>query len=202
MTTTPPPDTTVFTGDTVTTSLPRWTGTPPAVDDTSSEQMVVTCDGGDPTTTTWISDLRDRGIEPLQVRVRAARPGAPVLVDDDRGLTGLVPLRRMLDAATVGLRLLVAGEEWQVMTVISSALQAGLLHPEIRGFATERGLSGDNVPLIVFCVHCEAELLSPGGRPGGTVTCPGCCRLLEILPHVNGSRARYLAADATAGALT
>lgn len=186
------------------TSLPRWSATPPAVDDTSSEQMIVLCDGDAGAGDHWLRDLRARGIEPLQVRVRAPRTTGPRLLhaDDDRGLTGLPQLRRMLDTATVGLRLLVTGTEWQVLTVTATALRCGLLRSEIRAAATDPGIGGDAVPLIVFCAHCEAETLSPAATPGGTVTCAGCHRLLDIHPHVNSSRARYLGSDATAGALT
>ncbi|AWT26572.1 MULTISPECIES: dimethylamine monooxygenase subunit DmmA family protein [Corynebacterium] len=186
------------------TSLPRWAPAPPPVDDTSSEQMLVICDGDAGAGDHWLRELRSRGIEPLQVRVRAPRLCAPVPVHtaEERGLTGLSQLRRMLDTATVGLRLLVTGTEWQVLTVTAAALECGLLRSEIRAVATSPGISGDPVPLIVFCVHCEAETLSPAAAPGGTVTCAGCGRLLDIHPHVNSSRARYLGSDATAGELT
>ncbi|WP_313503385.1 dimethylamine monooxygenase subunit DmmA family protein [Corynebacterium variabile] len=186
------------------TSLPRWSETPPPVDDTSSEQMLVLCDGDDGAGDHWLRDLRARGIEPLQVRVLAPRVTTPALLrpGTDRGLTGLPQLRRMLDTATVGLRLLVTGTEWQVLTVVAAAREAGMLRSEIRAVATAPGISGDAFPLIVFCVHCEAETLSPAATPGTTVRCAGCARLLDIHPHVNSSQARYLGSDATAGALT
>ena len=173
------------------TSLPRWSETPPPVDDTSSEQMLVLCDGDDGAGDHWLRDLRARGIEPLQVRVRAPRVTTPALLrpGTDRGLTGLPQLRRMLDTATVGLRLLVTGTEWQVLTVIAAALEAGMLRSEIRAVATAPGIS-------------EAETLSPAATPGTTVRCADCARLLDIHPHVNSSQARYLGSDATAGALT
>lgn len=186
------------------TSLPRWSATPPEIDDTSSEQMIVRCDGDAGAGDRWLRDLRARGIEPLQVHVRTTTPTEPRLLapDADRGLTGLRQLRRMLDTATVGLRLLVTGTEWQVLTVTATALGCGMLRSEIRAAATAPGISGTAVPLIVFCAHCEAETLSPAATPGGTVTCAGCRRLLAVHPHVNSSRARYLGSDATAGALT
>jgi hypothetical protein len=186
------------------TSLPRWSDTTPPVDDTSSEQMLVRCDGDAGAGDHWLRELRARGIEPLQVRVRAPRVTAPTLLrpGTDRGLTGLPQLHRMLDTATVGLRLLVTGTEWQVLTVTATALEAGMLRSEIRAVATAPGISGDAVPHIVFCAHCEAETLSPASSPGTTVRCADCGRLLDIHPHVNSSRARYLGSDATAGALT
>ncbi|WP_312778369.1 dimethylamine monooxygenase subunit DmmA family protein [Corynebacterium variabile] len=186
------------------TSLPRWAALPPQIDDTSSEQMMVVCDGDDGTGEHWLRELRARGIEPLQVRVRAPEATAPRLLaaDADRGLNGLPQLRRMLLTSTVGLRLLVTGTEWQVLTVTAVARECGLLASEIRASATSPGISGDAVPLIVFCAHCEAETLSPATTPGATTTCAGCGRHLEIHPHVNSSQARYLGSDATAGALT
>lgn len=186
------------------TSLPRWADAPPPVDDTSSEQMLVRCDGDAGAGDHWLRELRARGIEPLQVRVRAPRVTSPTLLrtDADRGLTGLAQVRRMLDTATVGLRLLVTGTEWQVLTVTATALGCGMLRSEIRAAATAPGISGTPVPLIVFCAHCEAETLSPAATPGDTVTCAGCRRLLAVHPHVNSSRARYLGSDATAGDLT
>ncbi|AGP30439.1 hypothetical protein A606_03950 [Corynebacterium terpenotabidum Y-11] len=173
--------------------------------------MLVVCDGDDGTGEHWLREIRARGIEPLQVRVRAPEITAPRLLtaaagrgdqDADRGLIGLAQLRRMLQTSTVGLRLLITGTEWQVLTVAAVARECGLLTSEIRASATSPGISGEAVPLIVFCAHCEAETLSPATTPGATTACAGCGRHLEIHPHVNSSQARYLGSDATAGALT
>lgn len=178
------------------TSLPIWPGTPPEYDDSSREQMVVACDGGEQVAEAWVAQIRTRGLEPLQIHVRARSAAETHLYEADRDLIGLPQLRRVLQTANVGLRLLVAGCEWQVLTVLRVAIECGMIHDEIRAHAT-----GDPQRIVVFCVHCEAEFLSPNVLGGDPTTCPRCRRHLEVHPHVNSSAARYLGSDADAGVL-
>lgn len=94
---------------------------------------------------------------------------------------------RALDGFRVGARVLVAGPEADVWALRAHALRAGLLPEEV---VVE--VVGDG-PLRVFCVHCDATH-RVDGVPGGVVRCPGCARLLDVVPHRSAHLGAYLAA--------
>ena len=83
----------------------------------------------------------------------------------------------LLAAATVGVRLVVAGTAQDVRRTVARARRAGVLPSEL----TEHVLADG--PLDVFCPHCAATT-ETSARPGDTVTCGGCSRTLDIRAHV------------------
>jgi hypothetical protein len=99
---------------------------------------------------------------------------------------------RALDRFGVGARVLVAGAEADVWALRAHALDAGLLPGEVLVEVVGDG------PLRVFCVHCAATH-RVDGEPGGVVRCPGCARLVDVVPHRSAHLGAYLAAAVDPG---
>jgi DNA-directed RNA polymerase subunit RPC12/RpoP len=100
-------------------------------------------------------------------------------------------LREHLAQAEVGWRLLIVGEEAEVLAVQREAIHAGAIAAEIAVFVT------GTPSRRIRCAHCHTvhrEELSPGE----TYRCAGCGYLLLIHPHLSRVHGAYLGARADA----
>jgi hypothetical protein len=100
-------------------------------------------------------------------------------------------LSRALSSSLNGVRIMVAGRQFDVLQTIALARSAGALETEVRGLVTS------TVDLPIYCAHCRATSRVVGGV-GDVVTCPACVRTVEIHAHLSGVRGSYLASDALA----
>jgi hypothetical protein len=149
---------------------------------------------------------RDAGLQPLTrvlTELREADPGALTRTrvlftpaetafdaagvaevrshDDARALLG--DYRRLLDAATMGLRLYVAGPESFIGLAMKIALEFNLNQDEIR--AEECGTRARRVR----CVHCRETTEDVHTN---IVRCVGCARWLLVRDHYSRRLAAYM----------
>ncbi|MGO1949263.1 MAG: hypothetical protein ACTH1D_06485 [Mycobacteriaceae bacterium] len=164
-------------------------------------ELIVYCQGGGTVCAEWLDSARGRNVEPVQVRVRHAQSGpgtrtspwaggrfhggvvgtveTGIALGRDRGLTGLIQLRRALAAPSgpEGVHISVAGVDWQVRTVVGAALDMGVRPGDVRTFTAPEDGRGATV---VHCRGCDGEVLAPGTRLGDEVECPRCQRGLSV----------------------
>ncbi|MGY1722629.1 dimethylamine monooxygenase subunit DmmA family protein [Blastococcus sp. SYSU DS0533] len=163
------------------TSVPSWPAQPPALDLSGRSYLLVEVGGrAVEVVDRWAAEAREHG--------RPVRRWGLAGVDG----SSAAALARRLDGMHVGDRVLVAGPEPDVLTLVALARGMGLLPEEITAFAVDR----EAIP--VFCAHCETTTRLPV-TPGAEVDCPGCDLRLEVHAHASGHRGSYLA-SAVSGA--
>ena len=155
-------------------SAPRWSPAPPPVDPSGATYGIVGFGDCAEVTSRW-----------------QATAGGWQLHFDRADSRSLSVLERELAAATVGLRLMLAGPEEDVLAAQASALAAGLIAAEVTVHATSAPTRK------VYCVHCQAtgSLAAP---VAGVGRCPGCGRGLHVYPHFSRASGRYLGFQADA----
>lgn len=97
-------------------------------------------------------------------------------------------LAELLKEARCGVRLLVAGGQYDVLQTMAAARELGLESGEIIGFATAE----DDLPL--FCPHCQTSSRAYAQVFDWT-TCPGCQRALTVKPQYSSQRGSFLGVD-------
>lgn len=108
------------------------------------------------------------------------------LEPDDRS-----DLVRVLGRCRTGVRIMVVGGQYDVLTALALARSAGAIGDELRSFVTHEH------DLPIYCAHCR-DTYRVEGSPGDDAQCPGCLRILEIHPHMSAVRGSFLASDAHA----
>lgn len=164
--------------------LPRWSSTPPEVDTTGSAYLIVAV-GEDPQT----AHVARRWVGAAE----AVAPTRLLVLDSLSETADEQTLRAALEAVTTGCRILVVGGQYDVMTALALAREAGAIAAELDAFVTRTD------DLALYCAHCR-DTFRVVGAPGDTVCCPGCVRALEIHPHHSAVRGSFLASATDAGA--
>ncbi|GAA1391117.1 hypothetical protein GCM10009613_32980 [Pseudonocardia kongjuensis] len=161
------------------TSVPRRPAVPPGVDRAARRVLVLAVgDGAATVARTWRAEAGAAGIPAEQLSAASAGP-----------LLGELDTR--LATARVGIRLMVAGPECDVLRIGAVALARGLLTAETTTFAT------DDRVRRVWCPHCDTTTTAEvpvGGRTG----CAGCGRTLLVHHHVSRREGCYLGFSADA----
>lgn len=153
-----------------------------AVDTTARSHLVVAVG----------TDARTREVAEAWVREAEAVTTTRLLVLDSlTAPSDRAALRAALDSARVGCRVLVAGGRYDVLQGLALAREAGAIPAELVGEITHTR------DLPIYCAHCRDTFRVPGA-PGGTMTCPGCRRVLVAHEHTSGVRGSYLASAASA----
>jgi len=164
--------------------LPAWPVAPEPVDPSGTSYLVIALGS------------RVRVAEVAGAWVRDAEGRAPtrlvVLDDVDAQRAELV---EAFEAARTGVRIMVVGGQYDVLTALALARAHGAGPDELRAFVV------DASDLPVYCAHCRDAHRLVGAR-GGEVDCPGCGRRLEVHPHHSATRGAFLASDARARELT
>ncbi|MGP3706442.1 heme-dependent oxidative N-demethylase family protein [Gordonia paraffinivorans] len=160
--------------------MPEWPTTPPPVDTTGAAFLVVAI-GRDPETAhvsrNWVSTAEAAGTTRLLVLDSLTE-------EEDR-----TALAAALDDAVIGTRIMVAGGQYDVMTALALAREAGAVPAELAAYVTDFG------DLPMYCAHCR-DTFRVEAVPGGVVACPGCARDLEIHEHHSPTMGSYLASAA------
>jgi dimethylamine monooxygenase subunit C len=156
------------------TSVPRWPTEPPTVDPTGRAYLVISRgDAAGAVAAEWAREIRAIG-RPLWIDHRAAGDAAASTL-----------LRRQLGTARVGLRLMVAGPELEVLDVLRIARAAGAIEAEWRAHVTA-------VPARrVQCTHCHQHTIG-AVSVGDTIRCGGCTRSLVVYHHVSRAHGAYM----------
>lgn len=162
--------------------LPQWPDVPPAVDESGGSHLVLAL-GEHP-----------RTIEVATGWLREAQTHAP-----SRLVDRIEDVEHVLQDCRTGVRLLVVGDQYDVLTTLATARAHGLGPAELRCFVVEPDAEPGDLP--VFCAHCRATH-RVRTRPGSQAGCPGCGRTLEVHPHHSASRGSFLASDARARELS
>jgi hypothetical protein len=160
------------------TSVPRWAAQPPEVDGSGRRFLVLSCGEA-----AW--SVAERWSEEITA---LGRPSWGCHFDEPpmgAGDEWLQPLRRHLERARVGTRLMVAGPELEVLDVIRTAHAAGAVDAELRCWVSEDELRR------VQCPHCHAHTVARVAV-GGTTDCAGCGRSLLVYHHVSRRHGAYL----------
>ncbi len=156
------------------TSVPRWIPGPPAVDpDGRSYVIVSTGDAAAPVAARWKQEID-----------RLGRP----YVHHHAELTaraGMVRLGAELDDACVGVRIMLAGPELDVLDGKRVARACGAIEAEIRVHVTDAAVRR------VQCPHCHAHTEATVSI-GELLSCAGCSRRLVVYHHVSRAHAAYL----------
>lgn len=161
-------------------SLPNWTDLPPEPDVTGAAFLLAGYGDADTNSVLdrWREVLRKFGAED---RVQVHR-------DTQFDRWSFYPA---LEQSRCGVRLMIAGPQYDVLTAMATARECGLESGEITGFAT----SVEDLPL--FCPHCQ-WISRAYAEPFGTHICSGCQRELMIRPHFSSQRGSFLGVDAQA----
>ncbi|MBF4162419.1 dimethylamine monooxygenase subunit DmmA family protein [Nocardioides acrostichi] len=158
--------------------LPVWPAQPESVDPSGTSHLVIAL-GDHPRTASvagaWVAEAE------------ALAPSRVVSHPDDVGPA--------LAASRTGVRVLVVGGTYDVLTVLATARAHGLGPTELRSFVVD--VDEPLVDLPVYCAHCRATHRLHTA-PGEEVDCPGCGRRLEVHPHHSAVRGSFLASDARA----
>jgi hypothetical protein len=156
------------------TSVPRWPTEPPSVDPMGRAYLVISRgEAARAVAAEWAREIRAIG-RPLWCDHRDAG-SAPA--------TAL--LRRQIGTARVGLRLMVAGGEIEVLDVLRIARAAGAIEAEWRAHVTA-------VPARrVQCIHCHQHTIGAVAI-GDTICCGGCARSLVVYHHVSRAHGAYM----------
>ncbi|MGV9826833.1 heme-dependent oxidative N-demethylase subunit alpha family protein [Gordonia sp. NPDC003429] len=157
--------------------LPIWPSRPPEVDVTGSSFLVVAIGGDDESghvARGWVSTATGAGATRLVVL-------DSMTADADRA-----QLAAALADTVTGTRIMITGGQYDVMTALAAARDAGAIAPELSCYVTHTR------DLPVYCAHCRNAFRAEG-IPGGVVRCPGCDRPLEIHEHHSPVLGSFLA---------
>ena len=148
-------------------AVPRWSVQPPDVDTSGRTFCIVSTSGGDcPVARRWAAQI--------------ARLGASCWHVDAGGLDAA------LQAATVGLRVLIAGSEAEVLALAARCRAAGLTDAELTLHATSAR------ERRIYCVHCTATSVVTA-QVDDITPCPRCGRSLVVFAHTSARSGSYLA---------
>lgn len=147
--------------------MPRWPTSPPAVDTSGSEFLVVAI--GDDAGVAHVSRNWVGAAE-------AAGPTRLLVLDSLVGSHDRSALRTALAECRIGTRILVTGGQYDVMTALAMARTAGAVAAELSSYVTHTR----DLPL--YCAHCR-DTFRVDVVVGGVVACPGCARDLEVHEH-------------------
>jgi dimethylamine monooxygenase subunit C len=152
------------------TSEPRWPTERPPIDASATTLLIVAGpdDGARQTADAWRSEA-------------AAADIAAVLIAPAPPTIGAA-----LDAATVGTRLMVAGDECVLALATSEAERAGWSRSEVR---TQRTVLGGERP--VRCVHCRT-ITTTDAEIDDTFECGECGVPLLVFAHYSRRIGAYL----------
>lgn len=161
-------------------SMPAWPAEPESVDASGASFLIISIGGTEAAEVTgsW-------------VREAESMASTTVLVLDDLSGESEHQLRVQLMQARTGVRIMVAGGQYDVLRALAIARSGGAGAAELRSFVTHC----DDLPM--YCAHCR-DTYRVEASPGGTVNCPGCARELEIHHHLSARRGSFLASDAHA----
>ncbi|MDS1113303.1 DUF3445 domain-containing protein [Gordonia westfalica] len=160
--------------------MPVWPTTPPAVDTTGAAFLVIAV--GDDAETAHVS----RNWVAAAEAVGETRLLVVDSLSDDQDRSSL---NDALDAAITGTRILVTGGQYDVMTALAMAREAGAVPAELSSYVVHTR----DLPL--YCAHCR-NTFRVEGRAGGVVSCPGCARDLAIHEHHSPTMGSFLASAA------
>ena len=165
------------TPETTGAGMPRWPASPPAVDTTGAAFLVVAI-GDDPAAAhvsrNWVAAAEAAG-------------GTRLVVLDSLGdAVDRSALQSALDECRTGTRVLVTGGQYDVMTALAMARNAGAVAAELSCYVTHTR----DLPL--YCAHCR-ETFRAEAVVGGVVACPGCARDLEVHEHHSPVMGSFLA---------
>lgn len=152
------------------TSVPRWQGEPPEVDVGGRRHLVISSGAaGRAIASEWARAVRAAGS-------RLERFHGPA---SDVWLAG------RLAGASVGVRVMIAATQLEVLDVLRTARAAGMVDAELRMHVT------DGARLRVHCAHCATDTERKVAI-GDTIACAGCGRELLVYHHVSRRRGAYL----------
>lgn len=151
---------------------PYWPASPEAVDRTGASYLVLAAG-------------RDEDISAAaQSWVAAAEAVGPthlVVVDSMADADDRRTIDEALATARTGVRIMIAGGQYDVMVILATARAAGALNHELTAFVTHTR----DLPL--YCAHCR-DTHCVAGRPGAVVDCPGLCAAAgDPFPSLRGS---------------
>jgi hypothetical protein len=152
-------------------TVPRWPADPPAVDASGRTFGVVYFGAaGERVASDWL-------IEIFRAASWVLHGVDPQAVCD--------AMRTRLESESVGLRLLIAGPECDVLAAAVVARSAGLVPTEIMTHATS------DSSRRIYCVHCK-ETSMVEAAVGDVVACEGCRRELAVFAHLSRESGSYL----------
>lgn len=163
-------------------SLPQWPGEPEPVDTTASAFLVVAI-GAAPRT----ADVAGEWVQAAE----AVAPTRLVCLDSMSDEQDCARMQHALSEVRTGVRIMLVGGQFDVLTALTMAREAGAIPAELTGFVVHT----DDAP--IFCAQCRGTFRVAAG-PGHEIDCPGCARTLEIHGHFASALGSYLASDARA----
>ena len=165
----------------MTVTLPTWPAEPAPVDPTGAAYLIV-CIGSDPraegVTARWAAATQTAPTRILRLTTLAEKNDAASYL-------------RVLSECRTGIRIMVSGGQYDVLTAMAMARRCGALPAELTGHAI------DTIDLPVYCVHCRTTFRAET-IPGECTPCPTCRRTLEVHCHYASAHGSYLASDSTA----
>lgn len=161
-------------------SLPIWPAEPEPVDPTGASYLIVSIGGVDAAAVSgqWVQQAE--GIA-----------ATTLLVLDDFDTGAEDQFRAELLRARTGVRIMVVGSQFAVLSALSLARSEGAGPAELRSFVTRRD------DIAVYCAHCR-DTSRAQAEPGGIVECALCSRELEVHQHMSAVRGSFLASDVKA----
>lgn len=166
------------------TSVPRWPTSDPGLDRTGRAYAVVSFGAAAaPIADGWRGQLHELGRPVWHHHAGSAT--------EDAAEDALTALRAYLATSTVGLRLMVAGPQAEVLLAYSEARGGGVLDCEIVAVVT------DDSRRRVKCLHCGT--ISAGDvAVEQLLACDGCGRTLFVYYHVSRTDAVFMGFQADA----
>lgn len=162
------------------TSVPRWHEEAPQID-ASARFLTVISVGTNPCPLP----------EPWRHALASADRPVHVLSGSRADEELLTLVRRDVETAVVGWRLLLIGPEADVLRLRAEALHCGAVPSEVLAHVTSAQQR------TILCVHCDT-LTSAQVEIDATVSCSGCARTLQVYHHVSRRLAAYMGFKANA----
>jgi hypothetical protein len=152
------------------TSVPRWPQRPPEVDDSGRSYLVIsTGTEGRAVASAWRQEIIARGRK----------------LERFHGPSPAVWLAGRLTKARVGVRVMAAGPQLELLDVLRAARSAGMIDAELALHVVGAKR------LRVHCAHCGADTEADVGI-GELIGCAGCGRSLLVYHHVSRPRGAHL----------
>ncbi|HUA88854.1 MAG TPA: dimethylamine monooxygenase subunit DmmA family protein [Steroidobacteraceae bacterium] len=152
------------------TSVPRWSQQPPDVDGSGRNYLVISCGAeGRLVASAWSREILARGSK----------------LERFHGPAPAVWLTGRLAQARVGVRVMAAGPQLELLDVLRAARAQGMIDAELALHVT------DAARLRVHCAHCGADT-EAAVQIGEMIGCAGCGRSLVVYHHVSRPRGAHL----------
>lgn len=164
-------------------ALPKWPETPEPVDPAATSYLVIAIGSASQT-----SEVARSWVQAAEA-VAATRL---LCLDSMNDAGDITQLDEALSDARTGVRIMVVGGQFDVITALTRAREAGAIPAELTSFVVHT----DDLP--IYCAHCRGTHRVQA-RPGDEVTCPGCARDLTIHGHFASAIGSFLASDAHPG---